>query len=207
MRQRPGFTLIELLVVIAIIAILAAMLLPALAQAREKARTISCVNNLKQIGLGAAMYADSAQERLPFYYWDNIGAAPTDPLGCQWTGGNRWSWSNLIYPYVNDRQAFFCPSNTQTSVFNQYTFPQAHSEHGGLALATYTKPSQIFFLCEGLYNCHWCPGHNTSNAEVANVHFARHSGGMNCLFLDWHVVSVREGQGRTDRNIWACNGF
>jgi prepilin-type processing-associated H-X9-DG protein len=100
-----------------------------------------------------------------------------------------------------------CPSNSQTSPFNQYTFPQAHSEQGGLALAVYTKPSQLMFVCEGLFNTHWCPGHNFANAEVANVHFTRHNGGMNVLFIDWHVASVREGQGRNERTMWDCNGF
>ncbi len=127
MKNRKPFTLIELLVVIAIIAILAAMLLPALSAARERARSTTCINKLKQIGLATFMYADSNQSSVPVY-----ALRPGCACGrCVYTVGNYYSGNAtsgaqcppafLLYGkyFPNDTvnnededRAFQCPSDT-----------------------------------------------------------------------------------------------
>lgn len=97
--RRNGFTLIELLVVIAIIAILAAILFPVFAQAREKARAISCLSNLKQLGPSVMMYVQDYDETYP----------RTSYLAGD--GVNDYTWTYVIQPYVKNVQIFVCPSD------------------------------------------------------------------------------------------------
>ena len=103
--KRKGFTLIELLVVIAIIAILASILFPVFARARENARRSSCQSNLKQIGLGLIQYTNDfdgaiVADRYPM----ETGNTPTDAT-------TNYKWMDAIYPYVKSEQIFNCPSD------------------------------------------------------------------------------------------------
>lgn len=98
--KRNAFTLIELLVVIAIIAILAAILFPVFARARENARRSSCQNNLKQIGLGLIQYTQDYDESLPGEAFGSLGASDA----------TNYKWMDAIYPYVKSSQIFDCPS-------------------------------------------------------------------------------------------------
>ena len=99
---QKGFTLIELLVVIAIIALLAAILFPVFARARENARKSSCQNNLKQIGLGLLQYTQDYDE------FTCPGWA--GPVGYGASGGQAVKWMDMVYPYVKSTQVFNCPS-------------------------------------------------------------------------------------------------
>jgi prepilin-type N-terminal cleavage/methylation domain-containing protein len=104
--MKKGFTLIELLVVMAIIAILAAMLMPALQRAREAARRTSCLNNLKELGVGLAQFQKDHEQKLPGGH-NQEGWIPAGPWEGDW--GDTWS---VLYPgYIGSGQLFYCPSD------------------------------------------------------------------------------------------------
>ncbi len=206
--RRAGFTLIELLVVIAIIAILAAILFPVFARAREKARQASCTSNVKQLMLGCLMYAQDYDEK--FLYW-------TTGIGDTYAWTDAW-WAG-IYPYVKNADVYCCPSATTWNVdYNTYSYhnthfwkspsnlygmnPNVQYRSGGLAMARIKYPSELIVLAD---SCHamgddWrmcfpdAPGGwNTSPNKCSNARnnqdedYARHNGG-NCYgFADGHV--------------------
>ena len=115
MRARKGFTLIELLVVIAIIAILAAILFPVFARAREKARASACLSNLKQIGMGIQMYAQDYDETLPACRFED-GYWPWQT----WATYAAYQWVAIfpgaIQPYIKNTQIWTCPRDRKSVV-------------------------------------------------------------------------------------------
>ena len=177
-RSRSGFTLIELLVVIAIIAILAAILFPVFAQAREKARQTACLSNTKQLGLAFMQYAQDYDERLPNAY--PLGAATTAVAGTgqgttcpgSATGkvGNLGGWMYIcdapsltnydpaqgsISPYTKNSQMFVCPSDS-SSQKNSYALnslvasanKEANGLWDGLALAAFRGSANTILFGE-----------------------------------------------------------
>jgi len=108
-----GFTLIELLVVIAIVTILAAILFPVFATARENARRTSCASNLKQIGLGLIQYLQDSDQYMPFSAQGPVPSTATT----QDTGLGYYKWMDAIYPYVRSEQIFVCPSDIKNPIY------------------------------------------------------------------------------------------
>jgi prepilin-type N-terminal cleavage/methylation domain-containing protein len=116
--RRRGFTLIELLVVIAIIAILAAILFPVFARAREKARQTSCLANMKQCALGILMYAQDYDETFP--RTPDVSQHLVDPKAALNKQGWLY-WAQMIQPYVKNQQMFACPSDSGVPPWNVNT--------------------------------------------------------------------------------------
>jgi len=124
--RKPGFTLIELLVVIAIIAILAAILFPVFAQAREAARKASCSSNLRQLGLGMGMYVQDYDERLPAWSWGAEYGGGTDPAH-----DGFGFWHSAIFPYVKNTGLYACPNDSErwgqdTTDMWWWSIPRSH---------------------------------------------------------------------------------
>ncbi len=190
-KRRLGFTLIELLVVIAIIAILAAILFPVFARARENARRSSCQSNLKQMGLAFMQYTQDYDEKM-------ILAAMYQPIG----SATYQTWMYVIQPYVKSNQLFTCPSasdkdfNGTPNVTANNTGYAMYNQLSGIALATIDSPSTCAMAADAgilpvpayspnqtYYLMDW--DSNVSDNGV--VPFARHLDGANFLFCDGHV--------------------
>jgi len=159
-NNRQGFTLIELLVVVAIISILAAILFPVFARARESARRTSCLSNLKQIGLAAMMYVQDYDEKYPWdKSTDTYTSASDMPDGQFWLSSQNLIWPQLLYPYTKSENMFWCPSQsgaaaaTTPSIANYGANTEIIGAPGSqLSMAAITSPSTIYLIMDaGIY--------------------------------------------------------
>jgi prepilin-type N-terminal cleavage/methylation domain-containing protein/prepilin-type processing-associated H-X9-DG protein len=210
LARRHGFTLIELLVVIAIIAILAAILFPVFARARENARRTSCLSNLKQIGLGFAQYTQDYDEKYPQLVtgtgWASTGDWQTCPSSSQPCGrfyvdnGNGTpvyavSWMDEIYPYVKSAQIFVCPSAPAAPPIPSYGYSTQFGSYGvgpGIAVATVQRPAEcvmaLDFNTQYFYAGPW--GQSWNEQRVAP-----HLDTGNVVYADGHAKSRSKADG------------
>ena len=220
--ERPGFTLIELLVVIAIIAILAALLFPVFAHARERARAAQCQSNLRQIGGAFLQYFQDWDDTLPGYFAEYTDGVPTV------------TWKDQVFPYIRSRDIFLCPTN-----------PVGWGDHGeywasmGLPGEALPDPWKRFPVSYGmnaamLHSYNWEGDTTRFNAtlgeypdpantiavgetrfsdavtpffrrlfEIALVGPAHHHDGrINILFLDGHVKALKAAQTFVPKWLW-----
>lgn len=180
--MRRGFTLIELLVVIAIIAILAAILFPVFARAREKARQSSCLSNVKQLCTAALMYAQDYDDRLPFA--SNYGQY----------------WYMVLQPYVKNSQLFVCPSKPRDPLgygwnYNgcgyapgvAYSPPRTGPIYEGVSLSVFLSPGPAETIMLG---DNWMGGTSSQRIYLymnPTMREARHNEGDNYGFVDGHA--------------------
>jgi prepilin-type N-terminal cleavage/methylation domain-containing protein/prepilin-type processing-associated H-X9-DG protein len=189
---KRGFTLIELLVVIAIIAILAAILFPVFAKAREKARQSSCLSNLKQMGLANLAYAQDYDGR--YMPYANVASAPTPPADT-----NRNFWRFPLQPYIKNWQVYICPSSWASPGDESSIAIQGHPAYGyndqvgSIAESVVTYPAQLAIMGDC---AHWSLRQNWSMAYAnmcgascnpLNANPTRHNGGSNIAFADGHA--------------------
>jgi prepilin-type N-terminal cleavage/methylation domain-containing protein/prepilin-type processing-associated H-X9-DG protein len=210
--RKRAFTLIELLVVIAIIAILAGILFPVFARARENARRSSCMSNVKQLSLAVLMYSQDYDEKLPPAYANGA------PSGMDW-------WGPIIQPYIKNIQVYFCPSDyTQSSTSNynassvsygwNYYFlqnkPLGDDLHGGASLASIDAVSQTVLLGDSNGETTGSPPVPSNRYIIypccAYIPAERHLEGVNMTFVDSHAKWFKVPALVDNYTLWTGNG-
>lgn len=208
MRRRSGFTLIELLVVIAIIAILAAILFPVFAKAREKARQTSCLSNIRQLSTAVLSYAQDYDETII----RDIDFGGPNGYGAHF----RYSWKFAVLPYVKNAQIFTCPTYEKptegmcclayfedpTGIRRSYGMNYLHGSNGSrmehLKLSDWSRPASIILLAE---NREWWPDATLQGAcgfggwriwfDSNKGQMTTHNGVSNWSFQDGHAKAIK----------------
>jgi prepilin-type N-terminal cleavage/methylation domain-containing protein/prepilin-type processing-associated H-X9-DG protein len=219
--RKTGFTLIELLVVIAIIAILAAILFPVFAKARETARAAACKSNLKQIAAGWMMYVTDYDERTPLNWWSDTpcsttaGVFPNQPRG----GQPVMFWR--IQPYVKNRAVLICPSDgapttgldgvdaPNNCVNVRFSYSSSDEAGGigdpnqglgmGASMGSLQEPASMYLAFDS-QRYYGTPENNIdsfgwmpANNGINADFVARHNGQLNVAYADGHVKAARCG--------------
>lgn len=206
-RSRRGFTLIELLVVVAIVAILAAILFPVFARAREMARKTSCASNLRQLGMATLMYVQDHDgyfypHRAPVYWFGRLDTATNPPTVYREEG--------LLYPYMRNFQIQLCPSFTGQPAYGRGTagygynvvYLTAGFGAAGVNEAQIQRPAACALFADSAAYANWLnppvlmetlsiwPPSSTITFNYAVVQF-RHNGTANVVYADGHVRSAQ----------------
>ncbi len=203
--MRKGFTLIELLVVIAIIAILAAILFPVFARAREKARQTSCLSNLKEIGLAAKMYESDYDERT-LSYSSHPGAA----------ADYEWRSDEVIQPYLKNWQILTCPSHDTTGYsygtnISDCGVSNGTTGHGYLMcyrkVAWFEYPAETAAFLDSTGSSY--VRRNTGEPDNVQNETDRHNGGCNVCYFDghtkWQSVDYIRGEAAATSRFWQAH--
>jgi prepilin-type N-terminal cleavage/methylation domain-containing protein/prepilin-type processing-associated H-X9-DG protein len=207
-RTRNAFTLIELLVVIAIIAILAAILFPVFAQARDKSRQATCLSNFKQIGVGVMMYVQDWDDCYPN---NRLFTFPGGSEGVQ----KLVTWKTATHPYVKNLSVYRCPSNRNNNkpdetkgddAFGLPVFPISYAYNGSalwsaadtktvIPLASVPEPARYLMLIESnaAYSDYGIWG-MADAGERGTSFFVHSSKQMQALYFDGHAKSTRFSQ-------------
>ncbi len=195
--MRRGFTLIELLVVIAIIAILAAILFPVFARAREKARQSSCLSNVKQLALSVHMYTQDYDECLPGY----IYASGTNP---------RLYWFDVLAPYIKNQQILTCPSAANVTPtgygwnFRWISYGWVETPQSCTAMGAIAFPAETVLLADS--NQYYVRGPGTTLTSYWPP--ARHNDGANFALADGHAKWYQSAQFQNAPGVlkWTVGG-
>jgi prepilin-type N-terminal cleavage/methylation domain-containing protein/prepilin-type processing-associated H-X9-DG protein len=229
-RHARAFTLIELLVVIAIIAILAAILFPVFAKARERAKATTCINNEKQIGIALTQYASDYDERYP----------PERPGGASWVLGSP-TWKDALDPLIKSKQVWQCPGNDFAWAFTNTTFgvgkvgdecgryPRSYayngdifyinttSQHSSVPLSAFKNPAGTILFVESRASYSDLPADGGTsvwaetgwikptipNPKSTNGAFNTHSGMINFIFADTHVQALKLVRTYVPQQMWS----